>query len=57
MHSVASSSSKAETERGKKQGIFRVLERTGRETSQLALARCVMRGVLGRDRALEGKNR
>ena len=28
----------------------RALERMGGETSQLALARCVMRGVLGRER-------
>ena len=29
----------------------RALERMGGETSQLALARCVMRGVLGRERS------
>ena len=29
----------------------RSLERMGVETSQLALARCVMRGVLGRERS------
>ena len=29
----------------------RALERMGVETSQLALARCVMRGVLGRERS------
>ena len=30
---------------------FRALEKMGGETSQLALARCVMRGVLGRERS------
>ena len=30
---------------------IRALERMGGETSQLALARCVMRGVLGRERS------
>ena len=30
---------------------IRALERMGVETSQLALARCVMRGVLGRERS------
>ena len=29
----------------------RALEMMGREASQLALARCVMRGVLGRERS------
>ena len=32
-------------------GLARALERMGGETSQLALARCVMRGVLGRERS------
>ena len=32
-------------------GLTRALERMGGETSQLALARCVMRGVLGRERS------
>ena len=33
------------------QRVIRAEERKGGETSQLALARCVMRGVLGRERS------